>query len=188
MISLKDKPHSPSTRDACKRIAAEQDLSVDVVRGVVDAYVEKIVQCLEQEVPFSVYGLGKFYFLYRKCTPMLSTTRNPKAFEGKVHRELNFQIASTVKHRLQGWVSDLGMKTNLSRKELLSLKIRPDEIAKTRRAHILRDQREMGFNAELLFDEDDVTEADKAAPHAKNSDPSIEELLDRIGINIDLKK
>jgi len=172
---------------AVKDVAAKAEVSQEVARRVIDEFIQSIILCLESELPSCIKGLGKFYYTYRNGTNLMGRVKAKKFFENKVHRELRFSVASTVKCRLTGWVHDLGIKNNLDKKEMLRLAIKPEEICKTRRARVLEDQRAMGFNAELLFDESDVPEADKVISKELGKSPSIEEMLDRLGVNIKLK-
>lgn len=173
---------------AVKQISDKTKVHQDDVRRVLDEFVNTIVQCLEEEIPFAINGLGKFYFTYRCSTSLMRRIKAKEFFLDKVHRELRFSVSSTVKSRLQGWVHDLGLKNNIDKKEMLRLAIRPDEIAKTRRARVLEEQRALGFRPELLFDEDDLPEADKVIAKELEDAPSVEEMLVRLGVNIEMKQ
>jgi nucleoid DNA-binding protein len=179
----------PATSYNCvANISQRSGISKESVRLVLDEFIRSVMECLEAELPFMMNGLGKFYYVYRNGTNLLGRVKAKEFFEGKVHRELHFAVSYTVKGRLQGWVHDLGLKNNIDRKEMLRLAISPTEICKTRRARVLEDQQTMGFNADLLFDESDVPEADKIAIKDAGKAPSVEEMLDRLGCNIKLKK
>ena len=187
-LSVTNKPLPTTTLYAVSRIAQRTEVSAELVRRVLDEFTNVMVECLEEEIPFQITGLGKLYFTYRNGTNLMQRVKAKAFFADKVHRELRFTVASGVKGRLQGWVHDLGLKNNIDRKEMMRLKIKPDEIAKTRRARVLEDQRAMGFRPELLFDEADVPDADKAAAATLAEAPSVEEMLERLGVNIDLNK
>lgn len=181
------KPPPATSLYAVKKIAEKTGIPQESVRKVIDEFVSSIVECLEAELPFSISGLGKFYYTYSSSTNLMSRIQAKGFFHDKVHRRLKFSISSTVKNRLQGWVHDLGLKNNVDKKEMLRLAIQPDEIQKTRRARVLEDQRNMGFNAELLFDEKDIPEADRVISQEIGAPPTVEEMLLRLGINMDAK-
>jgi len=174
-----------STSQAIRDIAAENDLSHDLVKLVVDCYTQKILDCIENEIPFSMKGFGKFYFAYRGGRHLLQQVKNKEYFDGKVHRSLKFQVSSTIKDRVNNWVHDLGLKDNVDKKEMMRLAIKPDEIHKIRRAKVLEEQQQIGFRPDLLFDEDDIPTADKSALNNLDNAPTVNEMMQRLGIDID---
>ena len=177
-----------STARAAALISQRLGIEETHVRNVIQEYTNVILECLDEEIPFSIAGFGKFYFTYVPNHKGFSNEFRDKLFKNKVNRRLRFTVSTDVKPRLQGWVHDLGLKNNIDRKEMMRLAIKPEEIAKTRRQRMLEEQRSYGFRPELLFDEDDMSPADKEASKTMPEAPSVEEMLDRLGANIDLKK
>lgn len=119
---------------------------------------------------------------------MAGMSRNPELFKGKVNRQLKFRVAQSAKGRINGIVHDLGIKNNLDRKEMLRLAIKPDEIAKVRKAKILEEQRAVGFRSDLLFDDEDLPEYDRNVLKDLDEPPTVEEMFAQLGVNIDLSE
>lgn len=180
------KPVPSTTHYAAKIISDEENIPIDIVKKIIERFFDKVILCLQREIPFQITGLGKFYYIYRNNSCLRSKIRAIDLYKDKVHRELRFRLSPNIESSINGWVHDLGMKTNLA-KDTVKLQIKPDEILKIRRTKLLEDQRSMGFNAELLFDDNDVPEHDRNQID-KYPSLSVEEMLDRLGSNIELKR
>lgn len=174
---MSKQPIPDTTVRAIQAIAAETGLEEQVVRQVVEAFVGKIYGCLKAEIPFAVRGLCRFYHGY------YDRTRGPVSeyYRDKVHREVKIKLMPDAAATLNGWVHDLGIKTN-EKKELLKIQVRPDEIEKMRRRRVLEDQRSLGFRSELLFEESPP--GDASLESRFGDEPSVEEIAARIGINL----
>ena len=171
-----------TTSQASKVIARDLDINEDVVRMIVDAFMGKVMMCLKAEMPFSITGFGKFYHRYGKNTQFQGHGLG-EYYKDKVHKHLTFQASDTAKSQLNGFVHDMNIKTNLP-KELARIAIRPDEIEKVRRRQVLEDQRQLGFRAELLFDEGDLPHHDRTIMRELGEAPSIDQIAEQIGLNV----
>jgi len=172
-----------TTPHAVRAIALEMGVDEAIVKIIVNKYHDKMKDCLKAEIPFSMSGIGKFFYRYRKSNLSFKFTRG-EHYADKVSKEIAFRLSDEAKKLLHGWVHDLKIKTNLP-KELLRLAIRPEEIEKIRRRKVLEDQQSLGFRPELLFDEEKLPESDSKMIQSLESAPSVEEIIRRIGLNID---
>lgn len=177
-----------STKQAASYIAERCGIDRETVVSVLQEFYFCILHCLDEEIPFSITGLGKFYYSYGGNNRKRVMLKNQEFFKDKVHRELRFTISSTIKDRLEGWVADIGLKNNIDKKEMMRLAITPEQISKKRKERLLQEQQAMGFTADLIFDEEDIPIADKVLLKDAPKPPSVEEMLDRLGRNIDLDK
>lgn len=152
------------------------DLAIDkqVVEDVIDHFVSSILNCLRREVPFNIPRLGRFYHRYRPLGHM-----NPIKKEAKdiISRQAAFKFSRPARLELNGWVHDLGIKNN-RRKELMKIRLIPSEIEKVRRKKTLEDQRKIGFDARLLFD--DPPAVDKSIEKSIGESLTAEEIKKRI--------
>ena len=165
-----------TTVRAISLIVEETGVEEPVVRLIVDRYVKCIKDCLENEIPFCIRGFARFYHAY------ISRKSSNVHHEDKVHKTVKMVLTPDAKAQLDGWVHDLGVKDNRPH-ELMKIKLKPDEIAKVRRRRTLEDQRTLGFRSELLFDE--PHQQDTLLEKELGESPSVEEIMRRIGINID---
>lgn len=171
-----------TTGNAIKSIADELNLDTAVVESVINALTSRIREAIRAEMPFALRGLGKFYLRYKTLKRLMSRSRNSAYYSDKVMREVRFAASDEWKSETNGWVHDFGIKSNHPR-ELLKLRIKPDELDKMRKKKILDDQRSLGFRSDLLFDE--VPLAEKAFESTLGQPPSADEIMRRIGINLE---
>ena len=171
-----------STARAIKIIAKESGLNPGLVEHIINAYHEKIHRCMKSEMPFRMRGIGLFFCKYQSNRSNMKCT-SKEYFAKRVHRECGFKVSPELKAIVNGWVTDVGIKSNLPG-ELVRMKLRPDEIVKHRRKMVLDEQRKVGFNASLLFDEDQLPNHDKKAEEDLGRQPSVDEIMDIIGMNL----
>tara|TARA_R110002126_G_scaffold10482_16_gene47693 strand:- start:762 stop:1310 length:549 start_codon:yes stop_codon:yes gene_type:complete len=179
----KGTPHT--THYLAVAISQSEDIEIDIVKKVLEKFVDGMTECLKKEIPFQISGFGKFYFTYRDGANLMRRVQAKGLYDDKVHRELQFRVSANVKCTLNGWVHDLGLKTNLA-KDTVVMRIKPEEILKIRRTKLLEDQRSMGFDANLLFDEGAVPEHDQRQSESRST-PSIDDMLEKLGQNINMK-
>ena len=128
------------------------------------ALLECINDALQEELPFTMKGLGKFYYKYANNKQHMKR-KNIKGYpitesgfySDKVVKTLCFEVSDLAGQTHNGWVQDLGMKNNVDKEALLKLAISPDEISKLRR------KKKNGDELELLS-EDDIAAIEEAGP------------------------
>lgn len=171
-----------TTAGAITAIADELNIDAQIVEAVINALTSKVRAAIRAEIPFQVRGLGKFYLRYSdKPTAKLKMSADHYCYD-KILREIRFSACDEWKSETNIWVHDLGIKNNMPR-ELMKIKIRPDELDKIRKKKILDDQRSLGFRADLLFD--DPSQADKTFEATLGRAPTADEIMRRIGINLE---
>lgn len=168
---------------ACRAIALEMGVDEAIVKMIVGKYHDSIKKCLKAEIPFLMTGIGKFYHRYMKSNLAHRFTR-AEHYRDKVSRQVVFKLSDEAKRLFNSWVHDLKIKSNLP-KELVRIAIRPEEIEKIRRRKVLDDQQSLGFRSDLLFDEGNLPPSDAKGLEALNAAPSVDEIIERIGRNID---
>jgi len=173
-----------TTNSASKKIASDMGLSVDTVSLILSKYKDIMLKCINDEMPFHINGFGKFYCAYYKKSDKCTFSKDATLYKDKVHRNVHFQISSAIKNRVNGWVHDLGIKNNLDKKEMMRLRIRPEEISKMRRTRILEEQRALGFRSDLLFDDDTLPDSDRHVMKELGNAPTLSDLVERLGTNI----
>ena len=151
---------------------------------MLDDYVECIRAALEREIPFTINSLCKLYHTYRAPANNLPKKTLPDGedyYEGRVVKHVKCRLVADAEEKLNGWVHDLGVKNN-TYTELNKIQIKPDEIEKIRRRKTLEEQRSLGFRSDLLFD--DPPTGDKILEDGLGPAPTIQEIADRIGMNL----
>jgi hypothetical protein len=176
---------SRTVGQASNVIAKELDVDSHVVRQILERYIQMLIDCAIAEVPFQIPGLGKFYHQYLRRQHRGSSC--PEAFEGKIHKEVRFELFDSLRSLTNGWVYDIGLTSNNNAKELAKLRIAPSEIMGIRKQQLLADQKSVGFRSELLFDPDDVPIPDKQAAEKMGEPLTIDDVVDQLKLNIDHK-
>lgn len=172
-----------TTTQAIRAISEKSGIDIEIVRRIVDSFVNTIKETLRAEIPFSITNLGKLYFVYRKPGGSVIPESMYKMTLKKVIKKLTFSIAMSTKQDLEGYVDDLEIKTN-DTNELLKIKIKPEELEKIRSKALLRDQTALGFRPELLFDEVPLQDRDIDAKYGKA--PTAEEIRNMILASLNL--
>lgn len=171
-----------TTSGAISSIASELNIDPQIVEEVINALVIRVRTAIRAEVPFQLRGLGKFYLRYGDKANAKARMSPDSYLQDKVLREVRFTACDEWKSEANMWVHDFGIKNN-TKKELMRLKIRPDELDKMRKKKILEDQRTLGFRSDLLFD--DVSQTDKTFEDTLGRAPTADEIMRRIGINLE---
>lgn len=183
---MEPRPIIPTTMSAAiRKIASKLKLDNDTVENVLNEYTNCMITALEYEMPFYINGFGKFYFSYEsvKKTDKVSNYHDSKFYKNKVYKLLKFIPTVSIRNRFNEWVIDLKIKSNLA-KDLIRISLKPDEIINIRRAQILKEQRELGFRPQLLFDEESLPEVDKMIMEETERIPTINEILTRLGVKL----
>ena len=89
-----------------------------------------------------------------------------------------------VENKLEKYVPDIGLKDNIDKKQMLKLKITPNEISDLKRIAILKQQRELSFDARLLYDNDKIPAFDKKLLESAPPIPTPDEIKKRLGFNL----
>jgi len=172
---------SEATKVACN----ELDIDESIGQALMNCVVKWMIICLEHEIPFTIKGFGKFYHSYRNRKKENNFDHDASFYNGKKHKCIEFEVNHDVITRLHGWVHDLNITNNNSQKEVSKLLIKPDEIYKFRKMKMLEEQRSLGFDSSLLFDEDKVPDIDKDLIKNVENSPSVKEIMKRLGVDID---
>jgi nucleoid DNA-binding protein len=146
---------------------------------IIEMFFDRLIDCLRSESTFTIPGFGKFYFKYGRAR--MVSEQQAHYLAGKCRKSLEFKLATMMDSDLEGWVHDLGFKTN-ERTELKRVKIQPEEIEKVRRKKNLEEQRAVGFRSELLFE--DPPETDRIIERGLGRAPTVDDLIRRIGLNL----
>lgn len=173
-----------STVSTAIHLAEKHSLPVQLIRAILQDYTECIRASLEKEIPFTINTLCKLYHSYDKPGNLKKHKKLPDGtdfYAGKVIKHVKFKLLADAEERLNGWVQDLGVKNN-TYSELNKIQIKPDEIEKIRRRKTLEEQRSLGFRSDLLFD--DPPTSDTLLERGLGPAPTIQEIADRIGLNL----
>ena len=146
---------------------------------IIEMFLERLIDCLRAEVPFTINGFGKFFFKYAQAPR--PNEQQAHYLSGKVRKSLEFKLSTMMEAELAGWVHDLGIKSN-EKCELAKMKIRPEEIDKIRRKKVLEEQRSLGFRSDLLFEDPPI--GDRHIEANLGDPPSVDDLIRRIGLNL----
>lgn len=169
-----------NTTQAALAISRELNLTPQVVRLVLDRFVEKIRNAFRNEMPFAILGLGKFYFKYAK-RKVINSSFSDEYYKDKVNREVAFSPTNDVRSEFMNWIPDLGVKDNQF-PSIAKLKVTPIEFSRMIKNKTLQEQRSLGFRSELLFDE--LPEAEKAVVEDMKEYPTVEQIMRRIGFTL----
>jgi len=186
---MSDNENIPdTTRASAIAISKKRGIPTQVVKEILDDYVEHIRDALTHEIPYTVTSLCKFYHQYAKAGPAVirSTSRalmpdGSNYFEDKVKKSVKCKLVANASSMLDGWVHDLGIASNRS-SELLKIQLKPKEIEKIRRRKTLSEQRSLGFRSDLLFDE--TPAVDESVESKLGPVPTIEQIAAKIGMNL----
>lgn len=174
-----------TTVQACKKIADDLNIDSEIVSKIIDNYHLIIFNCLKAELPFTLKYLGKFYCSYFKVKENKNAMNTNPFWVGRVMKSIKFEINFDARQSLQGWVHDLGMKSNL-RRDMAKLVFKPEEIEKIRKKKLLADQKALGFRSDLLFDANTLPAVDKDLLKDLEKLPTVDEVRKRI--SHDLRK
>lgn len=164
---------------AADSIANSLGIDKETSVTIIEMFLERLIDCLRAEVPFTINGFGKFFFKYVQGPRQ--SDQQAHYLNGKVKKLLEFKLSTMMEGELTGWVHDLGIKSN-EKAELARMKIRPDEIDKIRRKKILEEQRSLGFRSDLLFEDPPI--GDRHIESNLGDPPSVDDLIRRIGLNL----
>lgn len=183
---MKNEVIANSTSSAIKQVSEKLNLDEQIVKAAVNSFLDEIKRALYHEIPFSMQGFGKFYHTYsnRRVDAGMRNDVDASFFEGKVHKLVTFELASILRDRINGWVSDLGIKTNIDNVEVGRVVIKPEEIMKIRRVKLLEEQRRVGFRPDLLFEEDNLLDGERQMLDQLEKAPTADEIIKEMGINL----
>lgn len=177
-----------SIQTSVPKIAKKLRLDNDTVNHVLSELINCITLALENEIPFYLNSFGKFYFTYEKPRQKYTYSKDKafgqeKYYDKKIMKILRFAPTINIRNRFHEWVIDLGIKSNLT-KDMIRISIKPDEIMNIRRAQLLKEQRELGFRPQLVFDNDSLPEVDKNVKDETDEIPTVSEILARLGVKV----
>lgn len=169
--------HPDTTGKCIDFISKEMMIDSQIVKKVIDRYIELAIKCLEAEMPFAMTKFCRFYHKYTH--PPLRPQGS--YYTDKIYKLVEVKMHDNIHSRTSGWVHDLGLKDN-RRVQVLKMKIKPSEIEKIRRKKVLDDQRTLGFRSDLIFET--PPDSDKALEKTFEESPSVEDIMKRIGFNL----
>lgn len=167
-----------TTSAAISRLSADLDIPHEVVDKVIKGFINHVMEALRHEHPFQIWRLGTLYFKYSRRR---SSTDVPSIIIDKIRRSVHFLPSMHVKAELHGYVHDLGIKNNKPR-ELARLRLKPDQIFRLRQKKVLDEQRQLGFRAEMLFD--NVSVQDKLVEKTLPEPPTVDQIVKRVWHNL----
>jgi nucleoid DNA-binding protein len=83
-------------KDLAKRVSAKTLLSQKEALQVIDAFIDSVVESLEEEGEVSLVGFGKYYLYAHSPRPV----RNPKTQEEmilKSYKSVKFRVSDKIK-------------------------------------------------------------------------------------------
>lgn len=83
-------------KDLAKRVSAKTLLSQKEALQVIDAFIDSVVESLEEEGEVSLVGFGKYYLYTHSPRPV----RNPKTQEEMVlksYKSVKFRVSDKIK-------------------------------------------------------------------------------------------